>query len=184
MITARIPCCLLLAGLVAGCGLQLKPLQSAMQAVESPGKTAGDPNLVYRFFDEDFVSGGYEYAYPDESRVFIPEESGKNGEVSLQFDLVADDYSGGSVCLYNLLYDLRPYLQTGALTFWIKGAQGGEIAWVALVDDENSDGKKTVARLPLNDYGGIKSEWHRIKVPLVDFGARGVFWDAKKRVEL
>lgn len=184
MTAARIIHCLLLGGLIAGCGLQLKPLSSSMEAAQSSGKTATDPNLVYRFFDEDFVSGGYEYAYPDESRVFIPEESGKNGEVALQFDLLADDYSGGSVCLYNLLYDLQPYLKTGALAFWIKGAQGGEVAWVALVDDENSDGKKTVTRLPLSSYGGITNEWTRIKIPLVDFGARGVFWDAKKRVEL
>ncbi len=185
MTAARtLPYCLLLGALLAGCGLQLKPLPSAMQTADRPGKAAADPNLVYRFFDEAFVSGGYEYAYPDESRVFIPEESGKNGEVSLQFDLVADDYSGGSVCLYNLLYDLHPYLTTGALAFWIKGAQGGEVAWVALVDDENSDGKKTVTRLPLSSYGGITNEWTRITIPLVDFGARGVFWDAKKRVEL
>lgn len=147
-------------------------------------KQTQDPRLVYRFFDEDYISGGYAYWYPDNSKVFIPEESGKNGEVALQFDLEANDYSGGSVCLYNLLYDMSDIFSTGALQFWIKGAVGGEIAWIALVDEENTDGKKAVVRLPLQNYGGIKSEWTQIQVPLVDFGNRGVFWDEKKKVEV
>ena len=143
-----------------------------------------DPRVVYRFFDEDFVSGGYAYWYPDNSKVFIPEESGKNGEVAIEFDLDEKDYSGGSVCLYNLLYNLTGMYATGALQFWIKGNNGGEIAWAALVDDENADGKKTVVRLPLQNYGGITNEWTQISIPLADFGKRGVFWDAKKRVEV
>ena len=139
---------------------------------------------MYRFFDEDFVSGGYAYWYPENSKVFIPEESGKNGEVAIEFDLDEKDYSGGSVCLYNLLYDLRPLYATGAIQFWIKGTMGGEIAWAALVDDENADGKKTVVRLPLHNFGGISKEWKLISIPLSAFGKRGVFWDAKKRVEV
>lgn len=163
--------------------LQIKPLKKPGNQVEKTASNV-DPRVVYRFFDEDFVSGGYAYWYPDNSNVFIPEESGKNGEVAIQFDLVANDYSGGSVCLYNLLYDMRDYYAKGAMQFWIKGKEGGEIAWIALVDDENSDGKKTVVRLPLQQYGGISNEWKLISIPLSDFGQRGVFWDAKKRVEV
>lgn len=173
-----------LVALMAGCGLQLKPLQAAGEAGAVATTGSGDPRVVLRFFDEDFVAGGYDYGYPDASKVFIPEESGKNGEVALEFNLIADDYSGGSVCLYNLLYDITPYLNRGALDFWIKGLSGGEVAWVALVDDENTDGRKTVVRLPLANYGGISNEWRRISIPLVDFGSKGVFWDAKKRVEV
>ncbi|MBN1128144.1 MAG: hypothetical protein JXA71_04125, partial [Chitinispirillaceae bacterium] len=172
---------LIYAGTALPGWLQVKPLKKKIAAVE---ETVTDPRLVFRFFDEDFVSGGYAYWYPDNSKVFIPEESGKNGEVALQFDLDAKDYSGGSVCLYNLLYDLRPYYSRGALQFWIKGKNGGEIAWAALVDDENSDGKKTVVRLPVQNYGGISNEWKLITIPLADFGKRGVYWDAKKRVEV
>ncbi len=169
---------------ILGCGLQLKPLKSMVADVKVTAASAGSEKVVYRFFDEDFISGGYPYWYPDQSKVFIPEESGKNGEVAIQFDLEANDYSGGSVCLYNLLYDLRPYYNTGALQFWIKGKNGGEIAWAALVDEENSDGKKTVVRLPIQNYGGISKEWKQISIPLADFGKRGVYWDAKKRVEV
>jgi hypothetical protein len=161
--------------------LEIRPLKKAgAKKVE----TTVDSKVVYRFFDEDFISGGYAYWYPDNSKVFIPEESGKNGEVALQFDLDAKDYSGGSVCLYNLLYDMTPYLSAGALQFWIKGNTGGEIAWAALVDEENTDGKKVVVRLPLQNYGGISNEWKQISIPLADFGMRGVFWDPKKRVEI
>ena len=167
-----------------GCGLQLKPLKSALREAGTASTAAGDEKVVYRFFDEDFISGGYPYWYPDNSKVFIPEESGKNGEVSIQFDLEANDYSGGSVCLWNLLYDVTPYYSTGALQFWIKGKNGGEIAWAALVDEENVDGKKTVVRLPIQNYGGIKKEWSQITIPLADFGKRGVYWDPKKRVEV
>ena len=158
--------------------LKFKPLKKQNQQTEI--KETLDPRLVYRFFDEDYISGGYAYWYPENSNVFIPEESGKNGEVALQFDLNAADYSGGSVCLYNLLYDMRELYDKGALQFWIKGKEGNEIAWIALCDEENTDGKKTVVRLPLQKYGGISKEWKQISIPLSDFGKRGVYWDARK----
>jgi len=176
--------------ITSSCKVQITPLytmpgaDSGAEATITSEKNAKASEVVFRFFDEDFVSGGYSYIYPEESKVFIPEESGKNGEVALQFDLVAADYSGGSVCLYNLLYDMTPYTGTGALEFWVRGNLGGEIAWAALVDDETGDGCKTVVRLPLNNYGGISSEWKKISIPLQDFGSRGVYWDAKKRVEV
>jgi hypothetical protein len=174
---------LMLLAMACGCGLKLRPLQPADAALGQDAAAKADPRIVARFFDEDFVAGGYQYTYPDAAKVFIPEESGHESEVSLQFDLEAGDYSGGSVCLYNLMYDLTPYYSRGALRFWIKGARGGEIAWVALVDDENRDGKKTVVRIPLNDHGGITAEWRQVSIPLAAFGRKGVFWDAKKRIE-
>nr|MDQ3001307.1 carbohydrate-binding protein [Fibrobacterota bacterium] len=171
-----------LLALACGCSLQFKPLKTT--AVATGGAGGADSRIVARFFDDDFVAGGYQYTYPDAAKVFIPEESGHESEVSLQFDLEAGDFSGGSVCLYNLMYDLTPYYSRGALEFWIKGARGGEIAYVALVDDENRDGKKTVVRIPLNDNGGITNEWKKVSIPLAKFGRKGVFWDAKNRIEV
>lgn len=172
-----------LALLASGCALQFKPIPPKAKDASAAAQSTVDPRTVFRFFDDDFVSGGYQYTYPDASKIFIPEESGHASEVALQFDLDAADYSGGSVCLYNLLYDMTPYYSRGALQFWVKGARGGEIAWVALVDDENRDGKKTVVRLPLNDYGGITSDWRLVSIPLAKFGRKGVVWDAKKKIE-
>ncbi len=175
----------LLAVLVlAGCALQFKPLPTPAKAATGATQEHVDPRVVYRFFDDDFVAGGYEYSYPDASKVYIPEESGHDSEVSLQFDLDPNDYSGGAVCLYNMSYDLTPYYARGALQFWVKGAHGGEIAWVSLVDGETRDGKKTVVRLPLNNYGGITKSWRLVSIPLSDFSRRGVYWDPHKQVEL
>lgn len=178
---STLACIFLLVNAAFAGRIEFKPLKKNIKVAKAQ---TTDPKVVARFFDEEYVSGGYAYWYPDNSKVFIPEESGKIGEVALQFNLNAGDYSGGSVCLYNLLYDLRAYYSTGALQFWVKGKNGGEVAWAALVDDENADGKKTVVRLPINNYGGISNEWKQITIPLADFGKRGVFWDAKKRVEV
>ena len=143
---AAVACMMFSASAVFPGWLKFKPLK---KAEEKKSESSVDPRIMYRFFDEDFVSGGYAYWYPENSKVFIPEESGKNGEVAIEFDLDEKDYSGGSVCLYNLLYDLRPLYATGALQFWIKGNMGGEIAWAALVDDENADREENCVRLPL-----------------------------------
>ena len=177
----------LLTAFIVGCGVELRAKGGGTGAAAgaTTGKaSSGESQVVYRFFDEQYTPGGFDYVYPEQSKMFIPENSGKNGEVSLFFDLVAGDFSGGAVCLYNMLYDMTPYYATGALQFWIKGTHGAEIATAGLADDENNNGKKTVVRLPINKYGGITTEWTQISIPLRDFGKRGVFWDAKARVEV
>lgn len=141
-------------------------------------------NVVYCFFREAFTPGGFQYAYPERSKVIIAEGVSKNGEVSLRFDLIPTDYSGGSVCLYNMLFDLKPYLKNGALEFWIKGETGNEVGWIALVDDEKGDLRKTVVRRPSFLCGGIHKEWTRMTIPLSHFGYEGVYYDSKKRLEI
>jgi hypothetical protein len=147
------------------------------------GKAFGKKNSL-PFFEEYYIAGGFPYVFPEKSKVTIDPNVFKNGEVSLRFDLVPDAYSGGSVCLYKMLYDLKPYLKKGALQFWIKGETGMEIAWIALVDDEKSDGRKTVVRLPTMLYGGISKEWSLMTIPLRDFGSGGMYWDEKAQLEI
>ncbi len=171
---------------MTGCGLQIKPLQSTLDKVEA-NKKAGksNPDVVYRIFDEKYYANGYEWHYPDESKVLIGKDgSGKNGDVAIRMDLVPIDYSGGAVQLWNVVYNLEPFYQRGALQFWIKGALGGEVAYITLADDEESDGKLTGVRLPVNNYGGISSDWTHINIPLADFGKRGKYWDEQKQVEV
>jgi hypothetical protein len=140
---------------------------------------------IYKFFDESYTPGGYDYAYPEASRITICEETAKNGEVSLQFDLVASDYSGASVCLYNGTYDLRPLREKGALQFWIKGLKGKEQAFASLVDEAVSDDKKTVVRLRIDWYGcdSITQDWTLVTIPLKEYKNEGKYWSEIDSVE-
>ncbi|MDR3012000.1 MAG: hypothetical protein LBU70_02170 [Chitinispirillales bacterium] len=174
------------AAIIIGCGVQLQSTGAGADGTTQRRAATGPSQVVFRFWEDDFTPGGFSYVYPEASRVEVHEreENVKTGEASLQFDLVADDFSGGAVCLWNNRYDLTPYLETGgALQFWIKGARGGEVAYAALADDEASNGKKTVVRVPINQYGGITNEWTLISIPLIDFGNRGLFWDPRTRQE-
>ncbi|MBN1577722.1 MAG: hypothetical protein JW913_14275 [Chitinispirillaceae bacterium] len=144
-------------------------------------------NIMYRFFDEAFTPGGFQYAYPEKSKVTIAEGIARNGNASLQFDLASDDYSGGSVCLYNNEYDLRPLLKKAALQFWIKGAVGNELTTVALIDEEKTDQRKTVVRVPVHWFGPITTEWTLISIPLESFirlNERGFYWDDNRKEEV
>ncbi len=175
---------LLAAATVVQGGVQ--PLPRILDSIAAARTTgvAGTPDEVFTFFKENFVAGGYAYKYPDDSKVLMPEESGKSGEVSLCFDLNANEYSGGAVVLHGTSFDLRPYLKKGSLEFWIKGKNGGEICDIVLADDELDDGVKTEIKVPINKYGGIQPYWTHISIPLADFGRRGGYWNEKKQVEV
>lgn len=142
-----------------------------------------ESTIVGKFFDEIYAGNGFQYAYPESSEVSIVQGSAKSGKASVRFRLAADDYSGGSICLNDKVLALRPFLKTGALQFWIRGIRGNEKAWVALVDEEKSDGRKTVVRLPIEWFGGIKADWSFISIPIENFGEQGVYWDAKDNRE-
>lgn len=150
-----------------------------------PGAQAGS-YPVYTFFDEDYQQGGFTYTYGGASKVGQREGDGANGsEYFLHFNLDQRDYSGAAVCLWNMSFDMTPYLKTGALVLQVRGKNGGENVMLGLVDDEKSDGAKTVVRVNLNKYARIqKGEWTTFVVPLRDFGKRGVAWDAAKSIEV
>jgi hypothetical protein len=141
-------------------------------------------NVGGLFFDERYACNGFNYSYPKTSQVELSRAVVKNGKVSLQFDLAPDAYSGGSVCLLDKVYNIRPYLKKGAVQFWIKGETGREKAWVALVDEEKSDNRKTVVRVDINWFGKISTEWSFISIPLEHFGDEGTYWDAIKQEEV
>jgi hypothetical protein len=136
------------------------------------------------FKNDKYAENGFEYAYPESSGVSIVFGNAKNGRAFVRIVLDPDDYSGGSICRGEVYRDVRPFLKTAALRFWIRGASGGEKAWIALVDEEKSDGHKTVVRLPVDWFGGIKNDWTLISIPLESFGEQGVYWDAKELREV
>jgi hypothetical protein len=154
---------------------------STRQKESNRGRNTG---IACIFFRDSYAANGYQYAYPAGSAVSIDRKIFHGGKASLRFDLVHDDYSGGSVCLNNKVYDLRKYLKNGALQFWVKGAQGGEKTWAALVDEEKSDGKKTVVRLAVDWFGQVTGDWTLISIPLEHFGERGIYWDEKELREV
>jgi len=151
-------------------------------------KTVGavsDANVLYCFFSDNFLLGDYPYNYPhDKSKLQIDAKVLKNGDASLRFDLDPDTFSGGAICLYKRVIDAKSYLKKGAVQFWIKGAMGGEVAWISLIDDD-SDKKKTVVRLPINRYGDINKEWTFLSIPLKDFTrVEPCFWDSTLQREI
>jgi len=181
---------------VSGCWLQPipQPESSTAAGVSSSGtisaKTLGlQPSAypAYTFFDEDFQQGGFSFVYGGSTKVRQEEGVGAFGsEYFLRFNIDQKDYSGAAVCLWNQSFDLTPFLKTGAVVFQARGLNGNEKIKIGLVDDEKSDGWKTVARIDLlPKYGMIKKgEWTTFVIPLRDFGKRGVAWDMAKGVEV
>ncbi len=141
--------------------------------------------VVYKFFDEQYRQGGYDYAYGGKSKgVTITKEGGYKSKAAVQINLDPKDYSGASLCLYNESFDLSKYMLDSKLEFYIKGKNGGEQLLIGLLDEEVSDGKKTQVKMSLNKYVQITKDWQKVSIPLIDFPDRGLYWDQTKKTEL
>lgn len=136
------------------------------------------------FFDDQYGAHGFNYTYPPGSTISISRDVVKQGKVALKFDLVPTAFSGGSICLQDKTLNLQPFINKGALQFWIKGAVGDEKAWVALVDEDTTDKHKTVVRVDISWFGKISTDWSFISIPLKHFGDRGVYWDETEQREI
>lgn len=141
--------------------------------------------VVYKFFDEQYRQGGYDYAYGGKSKgITITKEGGYKSKAAVQINLDPKDYSGASICLYNETFDLSKYMLDSKLEFYIKGTKGGEQLLIGLLDEEVSDGKKTQVKMSLNKYVQITKDWQKVSIPLIDFPDRGLYWDQTKKTEL
>jgi hypothetical protein len=129
--------------------------------------------------------GGYTYQYPRENpEPFMTDKYAMQGDLSMEIELVASDYSGVAICIAGSA-DVVPYMEEGVLEFWIKGDKGGEIAQYVLVDDGvKSNGESLQVKIGSKSFGEITTEWQRIAIPLKLFGDMGVYWDAKNRREV
>ena len=146
------------------------------------------PRVVpYKFFDDQYRQGGFDYAYGGKSKgITITKDGGYKSKAALNIKLDPSEYSGASVCLYNETFDLSKFLLDSKLEFMIKGKKGGESVKVGLLDEEVSDGKKTQVVLPMNKYiegGAITTEWKKVSIPLIDFPDRGLYWDNTRKSE-
>jgi hypothetical protein len=180
-----IACALCIAVFVSlSIGFDLKKDWLGQKDKNNYSNAVSDANVLYCFFSDNFLFGDYPYTYPITSKLQIDNKVFKNGDASLRFDLDVDTFSGGAICLYKRVIDAKPYLKKGAVQFWIKGANGGEVARVSLIDDD-CDRKKTVVRLPINMYGDIKKEWTFVSVPLKDFTrVQPCYWDSTLQREI
>ncbi|MBR2273026.1 MAG: carbohydrate-binding protein, partial [Fibrobacter sp.] len=146
------------------------------------------PRVVpYKFFDEQYRPGGFDYAYGGKSKgITITKDGGYKSKAALNIKLDPSEYSGASVCLYNETFDLNKFMLDSKLEFMIKGKKGGEAVKVGLLDEEVTDGKKTQVVVPLNKYiqgGAVTTDWKKVSIPLVDFPDRGLYWDNTRKSE-
>ena len=129
--------------------------------------------------------GGYTYQYPRENPPpFMTDKFAKQGDLSMEIELIASDYSGVAIAIAGSA-DVTPYMEDGALEFWIKGAQGGEVAQYVLLDDGvKSNGESLQVKMGSKSFGDITTDWQRISIPLKLFGDMGVYWDIKNQKEV
>ncbi|WP_295679456.1 carbohydrate binding domain-containing protein, partial [uncultured Fibrobacter sp.] len=143
--------------------------------------------VVYKFFDEQYRQGGFDYAYGGSSKgVTITKDGGYKSKAALNIKLDPKEYSGASICLYNEFFDLNKFMLDSKVEFMIKGKNGGENVKIGLLDEEVSDGKKTQVVLPMNKYiqgGAVTKDWKKVSIPLVDFPDRGLYWDNTRKSE-
>lgn len=139
-----------------------------------------DPNLIAEFVGEGVIPGAQIWMYPAGAGYPLPgvtDAQAHSGRVSLEVVLKADAYSGGAVCSPAPL-DIAPYVETGSLEFWVRGAEGQEVFSIGLLDNgDNAVGRPLQVWVSSRSFTKIKSgEWRRIRVPLKAFGARGSYW--------
>ncbi len=143
--------------------------------------------VVYKFFDEQYRQGGFDYSYGGSSKgVTITKDGGYKSKAALNIKLDPKEYSGASICLYNEFFDLNKFMLDSKVEFMIKGKNGGENVKIGLLDEEVSDGKKTQVVLPMNKYiqgGAVTKDWKKVSIPLVDFPDRGLYWDNTRKSE-
>jgi spore germination protein YaaH len=124
----------------------------------------------------DTTAPDYTYAYPDSgSKVTVVENKGKRW---LDVSLKGDDWSGFGVGMSRK--NLAPYLKTGALQFYVRGAKGGENSTVGFIMEKGpaEDEKYSlVDEVPLDRYVQVTSQWQWVTIPLSDFPEEGYHHD-------
>jgi hypothetical protein len=138
--------------------------------------------VIHPFFTGQYKSGDFDYSYGGKgSGAAIDKEQAYKGNPSLRITLDPNDYSGSTIG-NNKTVDLSKNLLDGAVEFYIKGAKGGELASFGFLDSDGK-GKKTQSKLTLNRYVQVTKDWQLVKIPLIDFPDRGMYWDDTRKAE-
>jgi hypothetical protein len=97
-----------------------------------------------------------------------------------------DTYSGGGI--YFPVHNLRPYLATGALQFYVRGAKGGETFNVGFACTDWIKDKKTeyhfTTSVPITDYVKLSPAWKLVTIPLNEFKGYGTTWSSRNGGEV
>jgi len=105
----------------------------------------------------------YKYAFPSPGSAVDSRESKGNRE--LVYTLKGDVWSGGGIGVDKLR--LKDYVATGALTFYVRGAKGGEKADVGFVQAKGLEAVDLAYQIlvPLNKYAAITTAWQKVTIP-------------------
>ena len=116
----------------------------------------------------------YKYAFPAPGSAVDTREANKNRE--LVYTLKGDAWAGGGIGVDKLR--LKDYVATGALTFYVRGAKGGEKADVGFVQAKGLEATDLAYQilLPLNKYTTLTTAWQKVTIPLQDFPKQGSKW--------
>ena len=97
-----------------------------------------------------------------------------------------NDWSGITLsCGGKASIDLRPFQDSGGIEFMIRGAAGGEVFNIGLIDDD-SDGadRKVQAMVRSRDYITVTGDWQRVRIPFADFPDVGKWWNSEAHYEV
>lgn len=136
---------------------------------------------VANVYDDNIGKDGrYVYAYPENSSSIreVTDER-YSGKGALKIVLDTKVYSGAAIGNYPPA-ELKAFKETGRLEFWVKGAKGGELFQIILVDSGDADGTKAEVRVPVAKFAKITTNWQKVSIPLSSFGDEGVWWDGSK----
>ncbi len=127
-----------------------------------------DPNDLSQFQKYNPRSAPpYSSGDSDSSFVSVVE---KNGKFWADYKLKGDTSAKGGIVVGHL--DLGPYLDHGALRFFIRGNKGGETLKVGfttspgLTEDDAYEMENTI---PLEGYVDVSTEWKLVTIPLDEF---------------
>ena len=106
------------------------------------------------------------------SRVEEPRVGEGGRSLRLDFDKKATGWCGYYTLLNQIdgaYYDLSPYK---AVSFWVRGAQGGEFFEIGMADKSWLTIGDSVKAGAIEKYlpSGVTTEWQEVVIPLADFG--------------
>lgn len=143
-------------------------------------------NLIFSFFGKSLAERTSVYTYGGRTD-FSVKDAIDNSRLPV---LVCyfDDAAWSGVTLFKAQkepIDVSAYRETGGFEFKVKGASGGEVFVIGLLDDE-SDGvdMKVQTRLPSRVYTSVSTDWQTVQVPFSDFTDIGKWWSTEGHNEV